>query len=276
MIRELRDVLPLDRPLIGVDLETTGVDPRTSAVVELALEIMTPTLDIDGVRRVAVKEYRTLVNPLMPIPEVASKIHGITNESVIGAPTFVQLADNLLKGFADVDFCGYNVRFDLRQLDEEFKRAGKTWSYDNARIIDAQRLWQIAEGRTLSHAIKRWVREENTSDAHSALWDAKMSTRVIAAQLAETASLPCNVQRLHDLCWPDWFDGDGKLRWNRDGALCIGFGQHKDTPLHLAPRGYLQWMTGRDFSDRVKRACVDCLNGRVLHKPSKETDEAPL
>lgn len=300
MIAELHEVLHLERPLIGIDEETTGVQPKTSAIVELGLEIMIPGQPV--------KEYRTLINPMMPIPAAATAIHGITNEMVRGCrfcswpdnqhwrpdgdvdhdfkpwPTFVQIAEHLAKSLVGCDFAGYNVFFDLNQIAEEFKRAGKVWSFEGARIIDAFRMWQLAEGRTLTHAAERWLAAYSSDadiaasmgesaggdSAHNALWDIKMSTRVAAAQLLNCDHLPRDIQQLHDLQWPGLFDAEKKLRWN-DGELCFTFGEHRDKPLRYVVKNYPNYLTGfilkKDFSDKVKDACRNALQGNYPVAP---------
>lgn len=277
----LSEVLRLERPLIGLDTETTGTNPALSRIVELALEIYRP----DG----TVKEWRTLVNPGIPIPPGATKVHHITDrhvqacrvcegdsvktyadvkhctcETFMPWPTFAQIADGLLKGFCDADFTGYNVRFDLRMLAAEFKRNKKAWDYEDARVIDAFRLWQIAEGRSLQDAVNRWLTPEQRADlhaeAHTAMGDVRWSTRVLAAQLHAVAKLPRDLQQLHDLCSPGWFDAEGKLQW-KNGVLCLSFGDHRDKPLASVPSSYLTWMITKDFSTKVKDACRDALHG---------------
>lgn len=252
-MRALNEVLTLTRPLIGLDEETTGVDPRTCAICQLGLQIFSP----DG----TVKEWKTLVNPMMPIPKGATEVHGITNEMVKDAPTFRQLAGNLLAGLVNCDFVGFNVRFDLRQIFEEFKRAGATWDYEGARILDGYRLWQVLQGRTLRDAIDHWLGPhmnegtgvDDDGQAHDALWDIRWSTRVVAAQI-EQRNLPRDLDELHKLQWPDWFDSDGKLRYI-DGRLCLTFGEHRNKPLADVPQGYLRWIIKSDFSEKVKNEC---------------------
>lgn len=279
MIRQIHEVLNLTRPLVGLDEETTGVNPKTSGIVELGLEIFIPGKPV--------KEYRTLINPLLPIPREATAIHGITNEMVRDAPTFVQLAANLFSGMSGCDFIGYNVRFDLRQLVEEFKRAGMEWSYEGARVIDGFRMWQLAEGRTLTDAVNHWLgsKHERSNDAeldlemsaleesgkaHGALFDVKSSTRVVAAQLDQCPHLPRDLDALHELQWPGWYDADGKLRWIK-GELCFTFGEHRDKPIRLAPKGYLNWVAGKDFSDKVKQTCRNAMRG-IYPTPPTVTD----
>ncbi len=278
----LDQVLTLTRPLVGVDLETTGANVKTAGIVELALEIMVPGAEPD--------EYRTLVNPLMPIEPGATAVHGITDAMVQDAPTFRKLAANLAASLTDCDLAGYNaMTFDLPMLAIEFERAGFAWSYEHARVVDSFRLWQVAEGRTLSHAVERWLvpvadaadhggdseleRILEESEAHSALWDIRVATRVAAAQLTACPQLPRDLDELHKLQWPDRYDADGKLRFDNLGDLCLNFGELKGVPLHRAALmvdkrgrtgGYLRWMLGADFSAKVKDALARSLRGERL------------
>lgn len=277
----LRDLLPpLERPCLGFDLETTHTNKDIARIVELGIEIMIPGEPT--------RHYRTRVNPGIPIPPGATKVHGITDEDVKGSPTFAQLADNLLKGFAGADFAGYNIRFDLRIIAREFKRAAKVWSYEDARIIDFFRTWQILEPRSLDDAVHYWIgyrlaavnaelaaeyqREIAEAGAsHGAMRDVIASTRVGAAQMIVCGDkMPRDLQALHDQCWPGWFDAEGKLQW-REGQLCIMFGMHREKSLRQVPRDYLHWMSTKgDFDPKVKRVCQDALHGTFPEAPSIE------
>jgi DNA polymerase-3 subunit epsilon len=265
----LDQILTLERPLVGVDLETTGTDVRTNGIVEIALEIMVPGQEP--------QEYRTLINPLLRIPPEATAVHGITDAMVADAPTFRSLAANLHAGLSGCDFVGYNLMtFDLPMLEVEFERAAMRWSYEDARVLDGFRAWQVAEGRKLEDARKRWLDLEIQAEvlefegqAHSALYDVKVASRVVAAQV-EQCDLPRDVQALHDLLWPDRYDAQGKLRWRPMGnvqTLAISFGEHRDKPLQKIPKGYLRWMLGKDFSPKVKAAVDRALNDAYHVKP---------
>jgi DNA polymerase-3 subunit epsilon len=282
-VKTLADVFELERPLLGFDLETTGVKPETARIVELGLEIYAPGKPV--------KEYETRVNPGEPIPPGATAVHGITDAQVAEAYHFDQLADNLLKGFTGADFAGYNVRFDLRIVAAEFARCGKTFDYESARIIDGHRLWQVLEGRSLDHAWDYWILGKDAVErrktaleeilaqvgdgaSHSALWDVKRSTRVIAAQILHSPMLPRNVQAIHDLLWADWFDAEGKLKW-RDGALAFSFGAHRDVPLQRVPKDYLRWVTRQGFSRKVRETCADAMCGVFPTPPAGGADAEP-
>jgi DNA polymerase-3 subunit epsilon len=250
----LRDLLePLERPLLGFDLETTGTNKKTARIVEIGLEIMVPGEPT--------RHFRTLVNPTIPIPPGATAIHHITDDDVKDAPTFAQLAPSLIKGFTDADFVGYNIRFDVERIQQEFGRCGIAWSYEHARLICGHRLWQIAQPRSLEDFARTFMdpdeKDAASSGAHNALGDVRWSTGGVAGLLRAYRSpdekLPRTVAALHETCWPDWYDAEGKLRW-RDGQLCVAFGEHRDTPLSEVPDGYRTFILRKDFSDKVKDA----------------------
>ncbi|MGD9523391.1 MAG: PolC-type DNA polymerase III [Gemmatimonadales bacterium] len=105
----------LDTPLAIVDLETTGFLPGGDKIVEVAVARVepgsAPALALD-----------TLVNPQRPM--AATEIHGISDQDVIGAPTFQEIAGSLLDTLHGAALGAYNIYFDLRFLQTEFKAAG--------------------------------------------------------------------------------------------------------------------------------------------------------
>ena len=109
--------LQLERPIVFIDLETTGTNLATDKIVEIAMIRIAP----DGAKQVK----RKLINPGMPIPEAAAAVHGITDEMVKDAPVFKQVANEIKQFLENADIGGYNSnRFDLPLLMEEFLRAG--------------------------------------------------------------------------------------------------------------------------------------------------------
>lgn len=249
--------------MVGVDLETTGVGKR-DAICQLALEIFVPGLET--------AEYKTLVNPIIPIPAEATAIHGITNEMVADAPTFRMLAKNLHDSLTNCDFCGKNIkRFDLPMLREEFNRAGYDWDYEGAALIEVERLWQLAEPRRLSDAAVRWGTPEDVADigpldAHDALADVRWSTRVAANQIAHLGMHGWSPDQVHQQLYPDSFDAEGKLRRLPSGQLALTFSEHKDIPLINVNLGFLRWILTKDFSPKVKGAVLETIQARGFKK----------
>jgi len=94
-----------DTPLVIVDTETPGL--RVDAgVCDIGLARFE--------RGVCVAALGSLINPLRPIPDEATAIHGITTEMVQGAPTIGEFFDRtdvqaILLGAQP---CAYNAEFD--------------------------------------------------------------------------------------------------------------------------------------------------------------------
>lgn len=259
----LGQLLQIDRPLVVLDLETTSENPDQARIVEIGLEIFKPGEESSRL-------WSHLVHPGIPIPPGATAIHRITDEAVQHEPRFEVFADNLRGGFIGVDFAGTNVRYDLRVLQQEFKRCGRTWDYEGARLIDSYRIWQVGEPRSLEDACERWPNAADGANRfHRAGDDAVVSARVICEQLAEWTQLPRTVAELDALLAPDRFDADGKLRW-RDDRLIFNFGQHRGRDLADVDDGYLRYIIRKDFSAKVKTAASDVLEGRYPVRPNME------
>ena len=79
--------MPLERPIVFIDLETTGVNPSHDRIVEITVLKVRP----DG----SEEEKTVRVNPEMAIPSGATRVHGIADYDVAGLPAFSQYA----KGF---------------------------------------------------------------------------------------------------------------------------------------------------------------------------------
>lgn len=278
----IHTLLSLTRPLFCFDCETTGLNTETARIVELGFQ----QWDAEGMT----KEYRTLVNPLVPIPQAVIDVHGITDAIVTGCrecdrplalhrgdamlpgaptrscegfkpwPTFKQIAVSLAGGFRDCDYAGKNVRFDLRILAAEMKRARQAWSYAGARIIDADRLEQLAVPRHLSDLHKKYTGKEHDG-AHGALSDVRASTNVIVGQLGMWGVLPRDLDQLHELSWPGWLTTDGGVRLV-NGVATIMFGKHRDKALRDVPGDYFDWILKNDFADDMKKIASEAKMGR--------------
>jgi DNA polymerase-3 subunit epsilon len=91
-----------------VDVETTGIDPATSSVVEVACQI------VEGGTVVA--SFESLVDPGHPIPPFTTSIHGIDDAMVRGQPRLRQLVSRLVDLSAGTVLVAHNAAFDRRFL----------------------------------------------------------------------------------------------------------------------------------------------------------------
>ena len=152
-----------DRPLVVFDLETTGADRLTDRIVEIAALRFGPAGEV--------ATFESRVNPGVRIPRESTRIHGISDADVAGAPAFLEIAGRVLEFFADADLAGYNVRaFDVPVLLREFELANVVFPIENRRIVDMQTIYFKKEPRDLAAAVRFFAGREHTS-AHSALAD---------------------------------------------------------------------------------------------------------
>lgn len=92
--------------IIAFDLETTGLDPKNDAIIEIALVKFDETGVID--------RYTTLINPGFPLPAETLNITGITDDDLKDAPFFSDIRPKLLKFLSDGSpLLGHNVDFDI-------------------------------------------------------------------------------------------------------------------------------------------------------------------
>jgi len=124
-------------------------------------------------------------------------------------------------------------------------------------IVDAFRLWQQCEPRSLQDAHKRFVGSE-FSAAHSASADVAATGRVLSGMLSKFG-LPPDWKHIADVCEPgrsDWIGPSLHIKWNEDGVPVIAFGRHTHASipaLAAGPdRGYLEWIVAKDFPIHVR------------------------
>ena len=100
-----------------VDVETTGLDRRKDRVVSVAVA----RCDAAGH---LIERWYSLINPGCPMG--ASEIHGLTDEAVANAPSFEDIADDLLLQLGGAILVGHNIDFDWHFLSKEYARHGAT------------------------------------------------------------------------------------------------------------------------------------------------------
>lgn len=247
--------MKLTRPLIVFDLETTGTDVMNDRIIEIACVVLMPDGDHAGNAR---HERSWRVNPGIPIPEEATKVHGIKDEDVAALAPFSALAPKLADMFSRADVSGFNARgFDVPMLDMEFYRAGFVDSpLDGCKIIDSKDIFHKQEPRDLTAAAGFYLGEK-LEGAHGALVDSIAASRVLLAQISRYG-LPESLDELVPMFEPaeKYVDPTRKLKLV-DGKPTINFGQHMGTPLEVlakTKRDYLQWILRGEFHPKVMRA----------------------
>ncbi len=251
--------LQLERPLVILDLEATGVNPRYDRIIEIAAIKLCP----DGTR----EQFEHRVNPECPVPQASIKIHGITDLDLERELPFRDLAGKLSGFLRNADLAGFGIlQFDLPLLTAEFARVGIAFPEKSTRIIDAKSIFHKREPRTLGAALE-FYRGRTHDDAHQAMSDVVATLEVIEGQLERYTDLPDTLDALNEYCNPpnpNALDKEGKLRWEQNDVV-IGFGQKNGCSLRQLAKdepGYLRWILKKDFSDQVKSIVTDALDGR--------------
>lgn len=154
--------LPL--PAVIVDLETTGGRAASDRITEIGI------VEIDAGGRVS--EWSTLVNPGCSIPPHIQWLTGISNEMVVDAPRFEELAADLQARLAGKLFIAHNARFDYGFLRNEFGRSGQRY---HARPLCTVRLSRALYPESPRHNLDTLIERHGIvmQNRHRALDDAR-------------------------------------------------------------------------------------------------------
>ncbi|WER47873.1 exonuclease domain-containing protein [Cupriavidus sp. WKF15] len=228
------------RPIVFVDLETTGADAQHDRITEIGVVEVGP----DGIQ-----EWDTLLDPGASIPPFIQRLTGITDEMVRGQPTFASIAETLAERLQGRLFVAHNARFDYGFLKNEFRRAGLTFRADVLCTVRLSRsLFPSAAKHGLDALVARFGLEPRAR--HRALADAELlwqfwqkihalySVELIAAAtqaLVRRASLPAGLEEtaLDDV--PD------------TAGVYLFYGDN-DAPLYIGKSVHLRQRIGAHFS----------------------------
>jgi DNA polymerase-3 subunit epsilon len=101
-----------------LDVETTGLNPRETRMIEIAI------VEIDANGRI-LDEFDSLINIPGDGPLGAEFIHHVTREMLVDAPEFIEIVDHVAGMLQGRIVVGHVIAFDLGYLIEEYHRAGQ-------------------------------------------------------------------------------------------------------------------------------------------------------
>ncbi|MBP9855077.1 MAG: 3'-5' exonuclease [Candidatus Omnitrophica bacterium] len=251
--------MKLSKTLVVLDLETTGTWVDKDRIIEIALV----KCFLDGSK----EEYVRLINPGMPIPPAVTDLTGISNEHVVNAPAFKEVAQEVLTFLEDADLGGFNVeRFDIPLLRRELAEAGINFDLDQRKIYDAQKIYHLNEKRDLTAAYQFYC-QKNLENAHSALADTNATLEILrmqAAKYCDGAMEP--LQEFDYKNFDEFYDTERKFRW-WNGKLYMMFGKYAKRysldDVVKKDRAYLEWILSANFSQDIKSLVENALNGQI-------------
>ncbi len=245
--------LNLKKSIAFFDLETTGIDVSKDRIVEIAILKINPNQSTES------KTMR--INPTVPIPKDASKIHGIYDEDIKDAPVFKQVAKDIAKFIEGCDLAGYNSnRFDIPLLAEEFLRADVDFSVKNRKFVDVQVIYHKKEQRTLSAAYKFYCKKD-LEGAHGAEADTNATYEILKSQIEMYDDLENDIEELSKISYHrKTADLAGRIAYNKKGEEVFTFGKHNNKTveevLEKEP-GYFSWMLNADFPLYTKKVLTE-------------------
>jgi DNA polymerase-3 subunit epsilon len=246
-----------EQPLAIVDVETTGADPASDRITEIAV------LEANGFALTG--QWSTLVNPGTPVPGAIQALTGITQDMVDCAPRFAEVAAELYERLAGRVFVAHNARFDYGFLRREFERAGyKYLAKTLCTVRLSRRLYPGEAGHDLDclierHGLECEARHRALPDA-SALWQfLRIAAQehgdevfsVAARQVARQPTLPPHLERGAIDAVPEapgvylFYEDDGK----RQGAAPLYIGKSRA----MRSRVLQHFIATSSWAPRVRR-----------------------
>ena len=159
---------------IVLDTETTGLDPDAGhRIVEIACVELINHLPTG-------RTFQRYLNPERDMPTDAQAVHGLTTEFLAGQPLFAAVADEFLDFIADAPLVIHNAEFDLKFVNAELAKLGKT-KLRGQRAVDtvqlARRKFPGAPA-SLDALCGRFNIDNSSRTLHGALLDAQLLSEV--------------------------------------------------------------------------------------------------
>ncbi|MCG8380986.1 MAG: 3'-5' exonuclease [Gammaproteobacteria bacterium] len=162
----------MDKYLIALDFETTGLDPESSKIIEVG------AIKFDESGEVF-DTFSSFANPKRKIPSEVTKLTGITKKMLEGSPSPEEVLENLFSWAGGSEyFVAHNAPFEARFIKAIYKKP------PDIIFIDTLEISKKRLKNKKSYKLTDLVPEE-TEERHRALSDAKACISLYQ-QLAST------------------------------------------------------------------------------------------
>lgn len=168
---------------IFLDIETTGLF-KTDRIIEVGV--------VEMVNSAIEEVFHQYINPGIPIPAQATRIHGINDEMVKDKPSFGEIADSLVEQIKDTrliihnaPFDSYYINFELALLAQQEKKEYCSVQDLCAELVDSLAVARAkfpGQTNSLDALIARFnIEAAGRADKHGALVDAVLLAKVYQA-----------------------------------------------------------------------------------------------
>ena len=166
-----------------VDIETTGGNVQSGdRIIQFGCALIE--------NNQIVQQFATDVNPLRSIPKEIEHLTGISNQSIVHAPYFEDVATTIYNLLDGCIFVAHNIQFDYHFLSEEFVRCGLPPL--NLKGIDTVELAQILLPTEPSFTLNDLMNSQNIvhTNPHQADSDAYATAELFLLLKQTLKSLP--------------------------------------------------------------------------------------
>lgn len=181
------------------DLETTGLDLKTSRIVTACVAVINQNGETEQV-----SEW--LINPGIEIPEAASRVHGVTTEVAVDRGSdpkisVAQIVDLLRELNLEMPLVAFNASYDFSILKSEAIRYSIA-PLEPRPVIDPlvldRKLEKFRSGKK-NLATLTAIYKVELSDAHNSTADAVAAGQLAQRMAAKYPQLDIDLGELHDL-----------------------------------------------------------------------------
>ncbi|MDQ6610512.1 MAG: exonuclease domain-containing protein [Bacteroidota bacterium] len=186
-----------------VDIETTGGYAAANGITEISIQVF------DGEK--VIEQFESLVNPGKLIPRYIQAFTGITNEMVLDAPLFEEIAEKVFTILQGNIFVAHNVNFDYSFIKSHLDHYG--YSFTAKKLCTVRLSRQIFPGfpsyslGNLCHALGIELKDRHRAKGDAAATvtlfkkllegDAKGAIEGSLNRHSKEAILPPNVPKAH-------------------------------------------------------------------------------
>ena len=164
---------------IVIDVETTGLSPDDDRIIEVAAVKCENDRIVDS--------FHSLINPGRRIPSNVTKLTGIKNADVAGAPDMDTVVPELSEFIDNLPLVAHNANFDIKFIANAFKRAGVS---KGMLYIDTLVLARNAFPEMPNHKLSTLINELGLLDheqEHRAMSDVEATQHLYTACKAQFA-----------------------------------------------------------------------------------------
>ncbi len=164
------DSLVMNFPIVIFDFETTGLDSMRDRIIEIGA--------IKYVKGKRVADFSFLIKPDVPLPDIITKITGITADMLEGKPAIENVLPEFLQFIDKSVLVAHNAEFDMGFLRSASQRQGYQIDYPCFCTLKmARQLLPDLESKNLDSLAKHY--ELSFAARHRSIGDCEVTGSVL-------------------------------------------------------------------------------------------------